>query len=237
MIRGAWRQGREQWLPGRWRERGGDDAAGKGPGPGADENKPEPELETDREPALAPADAIDWRSYRPVASFSHPALISDWAPVRDWLRQPDNRRLLHLRSQLTRQARLWKRTDCNREYLYREVGYASARELVQACGDELEPLERDFLDQSAAHLAFLRRRNRFVRVVGLMLIALRGRRYRRRRTGAAGVGGGARQPASQQAQGGGPAHQPRQYASGRDAGDQRRPGPAAAGGAEFEPGL
>ena len=172
MIRGAWRQGREQWLPGRWRERGGDDAAGKGPGPGANENKPEPEPETDREPALAPADAIDWRSYRPVASFSHPALISDWTPVRDWLRQPDNRRLLHLRSQLTRQARLWKRTDCNREYLYREVGYASARELVQACGDELEPLERDFLDQSAAHLAFLRRRNRFVRVVGLMLVAL-----------------------------------------------------------------
>lgn len=116
--------------------------------------------------------AIDWRDYLPVASFSHPILISDWAPICHWLQQPEHRQLLHLRSRLTRQARLWRRTDCNRDYLYRESGYAAAQELVRACGDELEPIERDFLDQSAAHLSFLRRRNRFVRGVGLMLILL-----------------------------------------------------------------
>jgi hypothetical protein len=43
---------------------------------------------------------------------------------------------------------------------------------VRVCGDELEPLERDFLDQSAANLAFQRRRNRFMRGTGLMLVAL-----------------------------------------------------------------
>ena len=157
--------------------------------------------------------------------------------MRDWLRQPENRRLLHLRSQLTRQARLWKRTDCNREYLYREVGYASARELVQACGDELEPLERDFLDQSAAHLAFLRRRNRFVRVVGLMLIAL---------LVAATVAAGLALRASAEAR----VNLHRSKLKEADLhisrgntpqavmqAHQRRPGPAAEGGAEFEPGL
>ena len=166
MLRGAWRQGITHWPRGRLRAHGGDNGVAAAPASGG--NPPTTESAGD----ATPAGAIDWRGYRPVASFSHPALISDWTPVRDWLRRPENRRLLHLRSQLTRQARLWKRTDCNREYLYREVGYASARELVSACGDELEPLERDFLDQSAAHLAFLRRRNRFVRVVGLVLLAL-----------------------------------------------------------------
>ena len=170
VIRGAWRQGREHWLPGRWRGRGGDNAAGETRAQSPD--VPDPETDREQAPAQGPKDAVDWRSYRPVASFSHPALISDWAPVRDWLWRPDNRRLLHLRSQLIRQARLWKRTDCNREYLYREVGYASTRDLVRACGDELEPLEQEFLDQSAANLAFLRRRNRFVRGVGIVLIAL-----------------------------------------------------------------
>ena len=184
MIRDAWRQGRGQWLRQGWLRGGlaaGIDEAAM-PSKPTPEPTSEPQAQQDdsagrsgnecshSETSSTPA--IDWRSYHPVASLTHPALISDWAPIRDWLRQPEHRRLLHLRSQLTRQARLWKRTDCNREYLYREVGYAATRELVRVCGDELEPLERDFLDQSAANLAFQRRRNRFVRGVGLMLIAL-----------------------------------------------------------------
>lgn|GEM_PF-1246446 len=188
MIRDAWRQGRGQWLRQSWL-RGGpaldiDNAAvppRSAPGP---KSQPRPESEAPLadangrlggEPAKTKppsAAAIDWRSYQPVASLTHRALIRDWAPIRDWLRQPEHRRLLHLRSQLRRQARLWKRTDCNREYLYREVSYAATQELVRVCGDELEPLERDFLDQSAANLAFQRRRNRFMRGTGLMLIAL-----------------------------------------------------------------
>ena len=182
MIRGAWRQGRGEWLRRRWlgsrnrdaaipadsrAETGQQQASPESSGPSGGESGNESE-----QTGAATNPSIDWRSYHPVASFSHPVLISDWAPVRDWLRRPEHRRLLHLRSQLTRQARLWKRTDCNREYLYREAGYAEASELLHLRGEELEPLERDFLDQSAANLAFLRRRNRFVRGVGLMLIAL-----------------------------------------------------------------
>ncbi|MGB5833456.1 MAG: hypothetical protein WBG92_15870, partial [Thiohalocapsa sp.] len=187
MLRGAWRQGRGQWLHRDWlrlgRTANSDQPA---PHPAADEaamptgaSASQRDEAPDQTPNEGPNQTDDkpiakrhWHSYRPVASFSHSALISDWRPVQDWLRRLEHRRLLHLRSQLTRQARLWKRTDCNREYLYREAGYASARELLVVCGDELEPLERDFLDQSAAHLAFTRRRNRFVRGVGLMLVAL-----------------------------------------------------------------
>lgn len=114
----------------------------------------------------------DWREYRPVASFSHPALLRDWAPVRDWLAENGNRRLLAQRFQLDRQAQLWKRTNCNREYLLREAGCGEADKLLDIYAGELEPLEHDFIVQSKAHLAFLRRRSLLVRFVGGVLAAL-----------------------------------------------------------------
>ena len=113
-----------------------------------------------------------WRDYRAVATFVHPVLISDWPPVRDWLAVPAHRRLLSLRCQLDRQAQLWKRTSCNPEYLLREAGYADAVELAEHHGEELEPLERRFIEQSRAHLRYLRRRGRVVRLVGAVLAAL-----------------------------------------------------------------
>ncbi|MBK1703572.1 AAA family ATPase [Halochromatium glycolicum] len=118
------------------------------------------------------AEAGHWRTYRPVVSFSHPILMGAWAPVRDWLANPDNRRLLAQRFQLDRQAQLWKRTNCNREYLLREAGCADADALLAAYADELEPLELEFIEQSKAHLAFLQRRSRLVRMVGAVLAAL-----------------------------------------------------------------
>ncbi|MBS1202901.1 MAG: hypothetical protein H6R22_1410, partial [Chromatiaceae bacterium] len=68
--------------------------------------------------------------------------------------------------------RLWKRTDCNREYLLGEFGYAGARRFADAHGPELEPLEQEYLDHSRAHLLFQRRRNLAVRLFGLTLAAL-----------------------------------------------------------------
>ena len=123
------------------------------------------------DPDSAPP-ATDWRDFRPVASLAHPALIERWGPVRDWLADPDNRRDLALRFQITRQARLWKRTDCNREYLLGEFGYAGARRFADAHAPELEPLEQEYLDHSRAHLLFQRRRNRAVRLFGLTLATL-----------------------------------------------------------------
>jgi WD40 repeat protein len=113
-----------------------------------------------------------WEDYRPVATFIHPALFEHWRPVRDWLADQHNRRDLILRYQISRQARLWKRTDCNREYLLGEAGYAAARRFADAFGEELEPLEQELLDQSRQFLVFQRRRNRRARLLGLTLATL-----------------------------------------------------------------
>ncbi len=199
-VRGAWRQGRAGWHrpPRAPREQPaqateaeeGDQpsamparpitpepraaeahAVGTGAGMPADAGKDESHAGSATEDNDERAQ-IELRAYRPVASFSHPALISNWAPVRDWLREPENRRLLQVRSQLSRQALLWKRTDCNSEYLYRELSFAAAQAFATGFADELEPLEQEFLQRAAAHIGFVRRRNRFVRVVGLLLLAL-----------------------------------------------------------------
>ena len=184
LLTGAWRQGRAEWRLRRLRRRGDGaetPAAAEAPavaaaaGAGSDAVPAAATSTAAQTPAqtdAAPEPTPNWASMRPVASFAHPALLTDWAPVRDWLRHAEHRRSLVLRAQLTRQARLWKRTDCNREYLYRESGYAAVRAFADAHPQELEPLEREFLRASAAHLAFLRRRNRLVRATGLVLVAL-----------------------------------------------------------------
>ncbi len=102
----------------------------------------------------------DWRDYRSIAYFTHPALLAHWQPVSAWLAEPEHRRNLILRNQIVRQARLWKRTDCNRGYLLGEAGFAAARGFAQTHAAELEPLEREFLDDSWAWIRFQRRRNR-----------------------------------------------------------------------------
>lgn len=119
-----------------------------------------------------PAVVTQWGDFRPTACLIHEALIHRWDPVRDWLADPDNRRDLQLRFQITRQARLWKRTDCNREYLLGEAGYAAARGFASAFPGELEPVERDFLAHSRDHLRYQRQRNHLARGVGLALVVL-----------------------------------------------------------------
>ncbi|EXJ17180.1 nSTAND1 domain-containing NTPase [Imhoffiella purpurea] len=111
-----------------------------------------------------------WEDYRPVARIAHPALIERWRPIRDWAAQEDNRRDLNLRYQIGRQAALWKRTDFNQEYLLGELGHAAARLFVENHAAELDPLERDYLDHSWAHLRLQRRRNRWT--IGSAVAAL-----------------------------------------------------------------
>ena len=124
-------------------------------------------------PEPAPREvAHRWAHFRPIATFVHPLLLERWAPVRDWLAEPAQRRDLILRYQLSRQARLWRRTDRNREYLLGEAGYAAAQVFATAYADELEPLERDYLEQSRLHLGLQRRRNRVAQVVGWTLLSL-----------------------------------------------------------------
>jgi WD40 repeat protein len=116
--------------------------------------------------------ATTWEDYRAVTGFIHPALFERWAPVQTWLSSPDNRRDLALRHQISRQARLWKRTDCNREHLLGEVGYAAAHRFARTHERELEPLERDFLEHSWVHLRFQRRRNRLAIAATLAILTL-----------------------------------------------------------------
>ncbi|NEX19242.1 AAA family ATPase [Thiorhodococcus mannitoliphagus] len=110
--------------------------------------------------------------YQPTAQLSHPALIEQWQPIQAWLKDPENRRRLALRSQISRQAQLWKRTDCNREYLLGEVGFAAAQGFAESFADELEPLEREFLDHSKSFIHFERRRNRLTIGSTLSLLLL-----------------------------------------------------------------
>ncbi|MGB8145859.1 MAG: WD40 repeat domain-containing protein, partial [Chromatiaceae bacterium] len=113
-----------------------------------------------------------WERFRPIAAFVHPVLLERWQPVRDWLAEPAQRRDLILRYQLTRQARLWRRTDRNREYLLGETGYAAAQLFATTYAEELEPLERDYLEQSRLYLGVQRRRNRQARILGWSLLSL-----------------------------------------------------------------
>lgn len=113
-----------------------------------------------------------WERFRPIATLVHPVLLERWQPLRDLLAAPAQRRDLILRYQLSRQARLWRRTDRNREYLLGETGYAAAQVFATAYPAELEPLERDYLEQSRLYLGVQRRRNRQARVLGWTLLSL-----------------------------------------------------------------
>ncbi len=131
-----------------------------------------PGVATAAETPAAPETSQRWDRFRPIAAFVHPVLLERWQPVRDWLAEPAQRRDLILRYQLSRQARLWRRTDRNREYLLGEAGYAAAQLFATTHAAELEPLERDYLEQSRLHLAVQRRRNHQARILGWTLLSL-----------------------------------------------------------------
>lgn len=110
--------------------------------------------------------------WRRTAVLAHPVLIERWAPMREWLADRNNRRLLVLRQQIAAQTRAWKRTDCNREHLLGEAGFAAAMAFARALPDELEPAEAELLAQSEAFLRYQRRGNRLARFTGVLLLAL-----------------------------------------------------------------
>jgi WD40 repeat protein len=164
LLRTLWRQGQDEWRARRRRREVVDlgepdaDRPTVAAGSGNDDDRA---TDDDRS---AP-DLL-----RPTAVFSHPVLWERWQPLRAWLAEPSHRRQLVLRGRLTRQAQLWHRTDCNADYLLRAAGYAELVPLAAAIGPELEPQEHALLRHSAAHLAYLRRRNQLVMLVGLMLM-------------------------------------------------------------------
>jgi signal transduction histidine kinase len=79
---------------------------------------------------------------------SHEALIRGWPRLREWIDEDRVGLLTHRR--LTEAASEWERHDRDESYLYRGARLAEAEEWVETHADDLNPLERKFLDSSVA---------------------------------------------------------------------------------------
>jgi WD40 repeat protein/DNA-binding SARP family transcriptional activator len=83
-----------------------------------------------------------------TAEVAHEALIREWATLREWL--DENREGLRLHRQLTQAAQEWDKLNRDVGALYRGVRLAQAVEWADAHADDLNVLERAFLDASLA---------------------------------------------------------------------------------------
>jgi WD40 repeat protein/energy-coupling factor transporter ATP-binding protein EcfA2 len=105
---------------------------------------------------------------------THEALIRSWPRLRDWLTK--DRERLRLHRQLTQAAREWDALGREPDALYRGVQLAAAKEWTAKRDQELNALERAFLDTSAAWEArsftLTRRSNRRLRALVMALSAL-----------------------------------------------------------------
>jgi len=80
------------------------------------------------------------------AEVSHEALIREWPTLRGWLE--DNREKLRLHRHLTEAAQEWLASDREVDVLYRGARLTQAREWAGMHFDEMNPLEREFLNAS-----------------------------------------------------------------------------------------
>jgi len=79
---------------------------------------------------------------------AHEALIREWPTLRSWLE--DNREGLRLHRQLSEAAQEWLAAEREPDILFRGARLAQAREWAVAHADDLNVLEREFLDASVA---------------------------------------------------------------------------------------
>jgi WD40 repeat protein/transcriptional regulator with XRE-family HTH domain len=79
---------------------------------------------------------------------AHEALIREWPTLRGWLE--DNREGLRLHRQLTDAAQDWQAAEREPDLLFRGVRLGQAREWAAAHSDDLNVLEREFLEASFA---------------------------------------------------------------------------------------
>jgi DNA-binding SARP family transcriptional activator len=91
------------------------------------------------------------------AEVSHEALIREWPTLRGWLEE--DRQGFQLHRQLTETALSWESMDRDESVLYRGARLVSALEWSQEHQDEVNILEREFLQASSA-LAERRQRER-----------------------------------------------------------------------------
>ena len=82
------------------------------------------------------------------AEVAHEALLREWPRLRGWLEEDAEGRRLH--RHLTHAARDWNAGGRDASELYRGSRLAAALEWADAHGDELNDVEREFLDASRA---------------------------------------------------------------------------------------
>jgi WD40 repeat protein/transcriptional regulator with XRE-family HTH domain len=81
-----------------------------------------------------------------AVQVAHEALIREWPTLRSWLE--DNRDGLRLHRQLTEAAQEWLAAGREPDMLFRGARLAQAREWAAAHADDLNVLEKEFLDAS-----------------------------------------------------------------------------------------
>src|SRR5262252_735862 len=77
---------------------------------------------------------------------SHEALIRGWPRLRAWL--DEDRAGLRLLRRITEAAQEWERSNRDADLLYRGARLVQAKEWRERYEPDLNPIERDFLDES-----------------------------------------------------------------------------------------
>ncbi len=83
-----------------------------------------------------------------LVDVSHEALIRGWGRLRGWI--DENRAALVTHRQLTEAAEAWDKSQRNPSYLYQGARLVQAREWARERAEELNQLERAFLETSQA---------------------------------------------------------------------------------------
>lgn len=109
--------------------------------------KPE-EAATTRTVLKALADARLITTSEDAAEVAHEALIREWPTLHGWLEE--NREGLRLHRQLTEAAQEWMAMNREPDMLYRGARLAQVQEWAATHADEMNPLEREFLEVSQA---------------------------------------------------------------------------------------
>lgn len=84
-----------------------------------------------------------------TVEVAHEALIREWPTLREWIEE--NREGFRLHRQLTSAAQEWQNTGREADLLYRGAKLAQAREWELANSEEMNPLEREFLNESVVY--------------------------------------------------------------------------------------
>ncbi|MBN1873862.1 MAG: protein kinase [Anaerolineae bacterium] len=88
----------------------------------------------------------DMSSGEELVDVAHEALIRGWMRLRNWI--DEDRVALHIHRQLTQAAELWEHNERNISYLYHGLRLAQAEEWRKTHNEDLNVLEKTFLDAS-----------------------------------------------------------------------------------------